>query len=77
MLPQQFFGSMLLFLVAEIAGGAYIYNQQDEFQENLQKTIQRAVTKDYGNRPEVNIKMDLIQTGVSSTNIIVEDLKFK
>ncbi len=55
---------MLLFLIAEIAGGAYIYNQQDEFLDKLHKTISKAVEKDYSNAPEVTFKLDLIQSGV-------------
>ena len=55
---------MILFLVLEVAGGTYIYNQQEEFQENIQKSISKVVEKSYGNDRSVTVKMDAIQAEV-------------
>ena len=55
---------MILFLVLEVAGGTYIYNQQEEFQENIQKSISKVVKKSYGNDRSVTVKMDVIQAEV-------------
>ncbi len=54
---------MISFVTAEIACGAYIYNQQDEFSKNIEKSILEVV-ENYGKGPSLTEKMDIIQSEV-------------
>lgn len=56
---------MLVFVIAEIACGVLIYNQQGAFQEKVHYSILKAVDRHYGNDITNTTKLDLIQEGVS------------
>lgn len=64
---------MAVFLVAEIAGGVLIYNQQNELQNDVHNSIRVAVERLYGSDVTNNLKLDVIQEGVQQWNVFLCD----